>query len=285
MKSLRLSSPAKLNLYLKILSKRPDGFHNIKTLFQRINLCDELSFQPDDSGKIRISCDHPKVPTGSKNLVYKVARQLQELKPVSLGVKIDIQKNIPVAAGLAGGSSNAATALIGLNRVWKLGLSRRELLNIARKIGSDVAFFLHDTAWALGTEKGDKIRKLDIPKKLYFVLVTPCVSLYSWKVYGAFKMQLTKPGDDANILIRNLKQGNILEVGQLLKNDLEAAAIHLCPRLRPLKKKIQSLGITGVMVSGSGPSIFGIAESEQKAQEVRQRLIKRYKQVFVVRTL
>ncbi|MCA9406155.1 MAG: 4-(cytidine 5'-diphospho)-2-C-methyl-D-erythritol kinase [Candidatus Omnitrophica bacterium] len=285
MKSLRLSSPAKLNLYLKILSKRPDGFHNIKTLFQRINLCDELSFQPDDSGKIRISCDHPKVPTGSKNLVYKVARQLQELKPVSLGVKIDIQKNIPVAAGLAGGSSNAATALIGLNRVWKLGLSRRELLNIARKIGSDVAFFLHDTAWALGTEKGDKIRKLDIPKKLYFVLVTPCVSLYSWKVYGAFKMQLTKPGDDANILIRNLKQGNILEVGQLLKNDLEAAAIHLCPRLRPLKKKIQSLGITGVMVSGSGPSIFGIAESEQKAQEARQQLLKRYKQVFVVRTL
>jgi len=314
MSRIVLQSPAKLNLFLKVQNKRPDGYHNIVTLFERIDLADSLSFQTTHHKNIRIICDHPLVPVGPKNLVTKVAQLLQQEYSIKYGVEIKIRKKIPVAAGLAGGSSNAATALLGLNKIWKLGLTRPKLLSYARKIGSDVAFFLHDTSWALGTERGDRIKRLNIETKLWQILVVPRIKMYSWEVYGGLKLQLThsnlmlksssgstlsasqgrnegytnvltKIDDNANILTRNLKKGNILEVGRLLANDLEKEVIRLCPRLEKLKKRLKSLNTKGVMVSGSGPSVFGLTATEKEAKHIKLILSKRYSQVFVVRTL
>ncbi len=285
MSRIVLQSPAKLNLFLKVRNKRSDGYHNIVTVFQRIDLADSLSFQSTPRKNIRIICDHPHVPVGSRNLVTKVAQLLQREYDIKHGVEVRIQKNIPVAAGLAGGSSNAATALIGLNKVWKLGLSRPKLLSFARKIGSDVAFFLYDTSWALGTERGDRIKKLNIGTKLWQILVVPRVKIYSWEVYGGLKLQLTRIDDNANILTRNLKKGNILEVGRLLANDLEKEVIRLCPRLEKLKKRLKSLNTKGVMISGSGPSVFGLTATEKEAEYIKSILSKRFSQVYVVRTL
>jgi 4-diphosphocytidyl-2-C-methyl-D-erythritol kinase len=314
MSRIVLQSPAKLNLFLKVQNKRPDGYHNIVTLFQRISLADQISFRTIPDKKIRIICDHPHVPVGSKNLVTKVAQLLQRETRVKQGIEIKIKKNIPVAAGLAGGSSNAATALLGLNETWKLGLSRPKLLHYARKIGSDVAFFLYDTSWAIGTERGDCIKKLKIETKLWQILVVPRIKMYSWEVYGGLKSQLarsnlmlerssglklsrshrkneggtnvlTKINDNANILTRNLKKGNVLEVGRLLVNDLESEVIRLCPRLNKLKERLKSLNTNGVMVSGSGPSVFGLTTTEKEAKNIKSILSKRFSQVFVVRTL
>lgn len=314
MSRIFLSSPAKLNLFLKVQNKRPDGFHNIITIFERINLSDEISFKLLPNKTIRIVCDHPHVPLGPKNLVYKVARLFQDRFHVKQGVEIKIEKRIPVAAGLAGGSSNAATALLGLNHIWKLNLNQAEELSYAREVGSDVAFFLYDTSWALGTERGDHIEKLNIKTKLWHILVVPRIKMYSWKVYGGLsfdvfipltcsgyrervvnnpnkrgalnhKLQLTKKNDNANILIHNLKKGSILEVGQLLSNDLEDVIIRLCPRLEKLKDRLKSLNTQGVMISGSGPAVFGLTATQEYAEVIKNVLLKRFSQVFVIRTL
>ncbi len=285
MSRIVLSSPAKLNLFLRVQNKRPDGYHNIVTVFERIDLADEISFRATRNMNIRIVCDHPQVPLGPKNLVYKVARLLQEEFGVDQGVEIRIKKRIPVAAGLAGGSSNAAAALLGLNQIWKLHLKRPKLVDCARKIGSDVAFFLYDASWGLGTGRGDHIKKLNIQTKLWHILVVPRIKMYSWEVYGGLKLQLTKASDDANILIRNLKKGNVLAVGRSLANDLEKEIIRLSPGLEKLKERLKSLSTSGVMISGSGPAVFGITTTKKEAELIRVILSKRFARVFVVRTL
>ena len=223
MNSLSLRSPAKLNLYLKVIRKRPDGYHELKTIFERIDLVDDIRLSRDPLGKISIACDHPHVPKGSKNLVYKVALLLKEDFGIKEGVHIQLRKRIPVAAGLAGGSSNAATVLLGLNKLWKLGLDRNDLVKYARKVGSDVAFFLHDCSWALGTGRGDVIKRLDLKVKLWHVLVIPKVKMLTPKVYGAMNLKLTKFSGDVNILTRYLAQNDVRGVGSTLFNDLEQA--------------------------------------------------------------
>ncbi|MDP8212285.1 MAG: 4-(cytidine 5'-diphospho)-2-C-methyl-D-erythritol kinase [Candidatus Zapsychrus exili] len=285
MRSFNLKSPAKLNLFLKVLNKRPDGYHNISTIFERIDLCDYISMSLKEDKKISISCNHPFVPKGPKNLMYKCAKVLQEDFSLNKGVHIDIKKNIPVAAGLGGGSSNAATALLGLNKLWKLGLSSSQLLNYARKIGSDVPFFLHGITWGKGSKKGDVIKKININTKLYHILVVPRIKLYSGQVYGAFKLQLTKTKDNASILIRDLKKSNLSRINRLLINDLERSIFSLCPKLLKIKERLKSLGAKGVMVSGSGPCVFGIFESKKKAATAQSILNKRFSQVFIAKTL
>ncbi len=301
MSQLTLNAPAKLNLYLKVINKRPDGFHNIKTLFERINLIDRVGLKDNTRGEIRITCNHPHVPLGSKNLVYRVADLMRTNYGMpDRGVDIDIQKVIPVAAGLAGGSTNAAAVIMGLNRLWRLKLQHKDLIAIARQIGSDVPFFLYDTSWAMGTERGDKIRPLKIDRKLWHILVVPKVKMHTPKVYGAIKIGkkegqgniggsegtnlLTKPGDNANILVHKLRNSNIINISSLLYNDLEKVVVQICPRIKKLKEKLKSLNAMGVTVSGSGPSVYGLTDSETAAKQIQAQLSNRYTQVFVVRT-
>ena len=285
MPSLVLQSPAKLNLYLEVLNKRSDGFHNIVTLFERINLCDRITLKSTTSCRIQIHCNHPDVPLDSKNLVYKVARLLQEDFALTQGVEIRIEKRIPVAAGLAGGSSNAATVLMGLNQLWNLKLSQAKLLFYARKIGSDVAFFLYKTSWALGTQRGDKIKALKLKRKLWHVVIVPRIKMYSWKVYGGLKLRLTKRNDNVNILIHKLRKNNRTVLNRLLINDLEAVVIRFSPPILRLKEELKSFNTQGVMVSGSGPAVFAVAETKEDAKMIQKVFFKRFKQVFLAETL
>ena len=293
MRRIRLASPAKLNLFLKVLHKRPDSFHNIATIFERINLSDELRLTLNPSGAIRIDCVHPQVPRGPKNFVYQAAKLLREDFQIKEGVDIYIKKNVPVAAGLGGGSSNAATTLKGLNELWKLGLSRSQLLSYARRLGSDVAFFLYDCPWALGTERGDFIQKLDVKTKLWHVLVVPCVKIYSGQVYGGLGLApglgaprkvLTKRSDDANIFIHHLRRSDVAQIGHGLVNDLERVVLLLFPHLKKLEQRLKSLDTKGVMVSGSGHCVFAITGTKRQAEEARAVLAKRFSRTFVART-
>ena len=284
MNSLTLRSPAKLNLYLKVVNKRPDGFHNLKTIFERIDLHDDIRLTRNSSGKISVSCNHPHVPLGPKNLVYKIARLLKTDFGIHDGVHIAIHKRIPVAAGLAGGSSNAATVLQGLNKLWNLKLSQDQLLKYARQVGSDVAFFLYDCSWALGIGRGDVIKRLKIGTKLWHVLVVPRVKMLTPKVYGALNLKLTNSSDDVNILTRYLVKNDVQKVCSLLCNDLERPIVHLKPNLLKIKKKLQAMNVAGVAFSGSGPSLFSVVESKKQAHRIKAALKRRYSQVFVVKT-
>jgi 4-diphosphocytidyl-2-C-methyl-D-erythritol kinase len=284
MKSIRLRSPAKLNLFLQVINKRPDGYHDLKTLFERIDLCDTIALRSNRSGKIRIFCNHPQVPKGPQNLVYKVAQMLQAERKVALGVDIRIIKRIPVAAGLAGGSSNAATVLAGLNKLWKLSLTQNQLVSYGKRIGSDVPFFLYNCSWAWGTSRGDVIKRAKIGTKLWHILVTPNVKMLTRKVFGGLNLKLTNKNDNVNILAHSLVKNDLNKVGQFLRNDLESSILQLRPQLLTLKKKLGSFPVAGVCFSGSGPSVFGITKSRYQAQAIRAILRRKYKQIFVVRT-
>lgn len=285
MKKLVLSSPAKLNLYLKVLNKRPDGYHNLITLFERISLCDRIELKTNASGRIRIFCSHPQVPRGPQNLVFKAARLLQNDFNIRQGVDIKIIKNIPVAAGLAGGSSNAATVLLGLNKLWGLKLGQKTLVDYASRIGSDVAFFCYDCRFALGKRRGETIEKLLIDRKLWHILVVPKVKMYTKDVFNGLKLKLTKKESNVNILIRCLIKNNIFNIGQLLSNSLEPSILTIRPQLVYLKQKINRLNTLGVCFSGSGPSVYGLVASEKEARLAAKVLRRQYSRVFVVSTL
>ena len=290
MSILRYSSPAKVNLLLNVLSKRSDGFHTISTIFERINLCDELTFYKTQK-KISITCNHPQVPTGSKNLVYKVASLLHKNCNIQSGVHINIKKSIPVASGLAGGSTNAATSLIALNQLWHLNLNHSQLNTYASHIGSDVSFFLHNSSFAIGEDRGQVITPLKLKKTLWHILIVPKIKLYAKDVYESLctnnlsnEKVLTRKKDNANIFFRSLQRKGFSCILPLMKNDLETSVMNLCPKIKVLKERLTSLGAKSVMVSGSGPSVFGLTQSKKEAYNIKQNLDKRYSQVYVVKT-
>ncbi|MEW5894274.1 MAG: 4-(cytidine 5'-diphospho)-2-C-methyl-D-erythritol kinase [Candidatus Omnitrophota bacterium] len=284
MKPLLFKSPAKLNLFLRVINKRPDGYHNLQTLFERINLFDDLYFSTVKSGDITISCDHPHVPCGPGNLIYKIADYIKSTYGLKYGVHVKLNKRIPVAAGLAGGSSNAATTLIALNKLWKLGLKKARLIEIGNMFGSDIAFFLHDCSWALGEGRGEIISPLDIKSKIDHILVVPKKKMSTPKVYQALNLKLTNKKDNVNILIHSLKEKDIVKSSQFLFNDLEHSILTIDPKLDVVKKRLKSLENKGVSFSGSGPSLFGLTKSNQEAKDLCDALKKRYEQVYVVRT-
>ena len=281
---LTLFSHAKLNLALRVAGRRPDGFHELVTVFERIDLHDDISFAAAPEGVFSIRCDDPRVPCDSRNLIWKAARVLAEGEGVRKGARIVIRKRIPVAAGLAGGSSNAATALLGLNRLWCLRLSRAQLLSYARMIGSDVAFFLYDTPFAVGTGRGEVIRPLAAGARLWHFLVVPKAPLLTKDVYGCFGRCFTKNRGDVNIILRSLRKDDPAGVGAGLFNDLEGPILALRPHLGKLKERVARGDVLGASFSGSGPSVFAVVASEKKAVELKKRFGRAYRQVFVVRT-
>ena len=286
MPPVTLPAHAKLNLSLSILGRRPDGFHELETLFERIDLHDDLTFTVKPSGVIKISCDDKRVPCDERNLVHKAARLLMRGETVSQGVAITIKKRIPVAAGLAGGSSNAATTLLGLNKVWNLGLSRARLVSYAAQVGSDVAFFLYDTPFALGTGRGEVIKPLKVKARLWHFLVVPKAPVLTKDVYGCYASwtgRLTKRKADDTIY-RSLKKNDPVGVAQALSNDLERPILKLKPHLGKLKDRVARQDVLGVSFSGSGPSVYAVVASEKEALKIKAVFARTYSQVFAVRT-
>jgi 4-diphosphocytidyl-2-C-methyl-D-erythritol kinase len=287
MKSFTLPSYAKLNLALRVVARRPDGFHELVTLFERIDLHDDVSFAPAKEGAFSMVCDDKRVPCDERNLIWKVASVLVKGEKVHKGAKIVIKKRIPVAAGLAGGSSNAAAALQGLNKLWDLRLSQAKLLSYARMIGSDVAFFLYDVPFAIGTGRGEMIKPLAVKAALWHFLVVPQAPLLTKDVYEHFAVSaqsFTNTGSDVNIILRSLEKNDPSGVGAGLFNDLEAPILVLKPHLGKLKARVLRHDTLGVSFSGSGPSVFAVMASEKEAQHLKKIFSRTYRQVFVVKT-
>lgn len=295
MEKLLLKSPAKINLYLKVSSRRSDGYYNIKTLFERIDLCDKITLTIIPQNKIEIHCDDPDVPVDKTNLAFRAARLLKKNFSITSGVRIDITKRIPVSSGLGGGSSNAAHVLLGLNKLWELKLNKDIMMEYARRIGADVAFFVADKPFAIGLGRGDNIYPLGITKTFWHVLAVPNIGVSTKQVYKGFRLtspikpgredlQLTKPPFDITIISYVLNKGGLSDIRPLVYNDLETVTIKKHKRILKIIRMLEkSGGVSGM--SGSGPAVFGVISRKNQAERIAGRLNK-FKdiRVFVVKT-
>jgi 4-diphosphocytidyl-2-C-methyl-D-erythritol kinase len=287
---LVLNSCAKLNLYLLVLNKRKDKYHNLRTLFERISLSDKIILRERRDKLIKIICRDPQVPKDETNLCFRSAKLLQQKFNCLKGIEIEIVKRIPVGAGLGGGSSNAATLLIGLNRLWKLNLSKKRLAELGKRIGCDVPFFIYDTPFALGTERGDKVRPLLSLKgtRLWQVLVVPRIKVRTPLIYAKFDEYsgLTRKNCNDRIINLALRKNQLSRQDDLLYNSLEEVTTRFYPEVKRIKIKLASLGLKTILMSGSGPAVFGIASSRKEAATIERQLNKegRSWRVFVTRT-
>lgn len=258
--SVRLFSPAKINLCLHVLGKRPDGYHELAMLMQSLDFGDTLEIRlTDRPGEIAVECRGVDLAPGEENIATKAARRMLALSGKPLGVKIDIEKRIPVAAGLGGGSSNAATALMGLNHLLDLQLSRETLIAEGVKLGADVPFFLFShRAWATGI--GDRLQPTPPLPPAWYVLVNPGIATSTAWVYQ--NLGLTAPP-----ILNKLPRfpTTIDELAAFLTNDLERVTIKHYPLLAEIKEKLLSQGAIGSLMSGSGSTIFGLFAEEAQA--------------------
>jgi 4-diphosphocytidyl-2-C-methyl-D-erythritol kinase len=287
-KVLRLPSFAKVNLGLEVLGTRADGYHELRTLFQTITLHDDVELRPHATA-IEIRCDHPGVPTDRTNLAHRAASELRRFAGIAKGVTITITKRIPVAGGLGGGSSNAAVVLMGLDRLWRLGLGAARLHPLARRLGADVPFFLMGGT-ALGLGRGDEVYPLLRQVRAHVVVVDPGRPLSTAAVFRRLDQGLT-PRENANSIFRFVSsqldgQGDAFPG---LSNDLERAALEEDPGLAAEGRDIRGIlvreGASLASLSGSGAVFFGVFSDPGAAQQARSALLARGFRAIRGRTL
>ncbi|MBW2672850.1 MAG: 4-(cytidine 5'-diphospho)-2-C-methyl-D-erythritol kinase [Deltaproteobacteria bacterium] len=269
-------SPAKVNLFLRVLGKRADGYHDILSLMQRISLCDEMSFALRGDG-IVVRCPGSSLPEDRGNIVYRAAEGMLADVPGHTGVEIVIHKKIPVAAGLGGGSSNAATTLVTLNEMMGTPCSTEELMEMGARLGADVPFFIFGRT-ALASGIGDRLEPVEDIPRLWFVLVNPGFEVSTGDIYERLRLGLTKEP----IKYRMPRFLTMSHIAQGLYNDLEKVSLHLYPVLSEIKELLMVHGAVGSLMSGSGPTVFGIFGHENDAKKAERRLQKiRAGSVFV----
>ncbi len=274
MKTLRLKAPAKINLYLNVINKRPDGYHDIETVFERLDLCDEITLTKRKSG-VKVICRHKGVPQGEKNLAARAARALLKLADCSSGVQIRIVKKIPVASGLGGASSDAAAVLSGLNKLLVLKQSRGQLLRLATQLGADVPFFLLSAPRAIGRGRGDVLTKLSSrwKRKNWYILVLPYgLAVSTRRMYQALRITLTKRPSGVKIIARALEEGDLSTLNKYSYNSFELLLIKKYKEIQKIKQALQSLGAGATLMSGSGPCVFAICPTRKEAMAIKEQL-------------
>jgi 4-diphosphocytidyl-2-C-methyl-D-erythritol kinase len=266
---MKILSPAKVNLFLQILGKRPDGYHDLNTLMCCIGLNDTISltFGVKDIG---VSCNHPLVPDDDTNLAFGAARLFFKTLKKNEGVKISIQKQIPVAAGLGGGSSNAAAVFLGLNRYYGYPFSKEELMSMGLSIGADVPFFIFQRP-AIASGVGEKLEAYQGLKNLKILLVFPGFSVSTAEVYKKLNLGLTKCKKKLKSFLLNKQR---FDPRCHLCNDLEAVTASKYPVINTVKTALLSHGALGALMAGSGPTTFGLFSDSNKALKARHALFR-----------
>lgn len=258
-------SYAKINLYLDVLSKREDGYHNIETIFQSVGLWDELAFQVPADG-VKLSCTDPTLPVDDGNLVVRAAHMLRDAHPGASGAHITLKKQIPVAAGLAGGSGNAAATLIALNQLWTLGYSMADLTALAARLGSDVPYCLSGGP-ARGIGRGNELESLTYLEQMWFVLVHPPFSIGTADLYTRLDVPAgTDATDISGKFVEALARYESGDVAHVVYNALEPTAFALHPELATIKETLLANGCLAAAMSGTGPTIFGLCNTKEEAE-------------------
>lgn len=280
---LLVKAPAKINLSLDVLHKRDDGFHEVEMIMTTIDLADRLELTLLDKDEVRIISHNRFVPDDHRNLAYQAAMLLKEKFHVKQGAAITIEKMIPVAAGLAGGSSDAAAALRGLNKLWGLGLSLDELAVLGAEIGSDVSFCVYGGT-ALATGRGEIIRQLDAPPTCWVILAKPFIGVSTADVYRKLDLSGIKHPQTSS-MIKAIENGDYELVCMHLENVLESVTLKMHPEVAQIKDQMKRFGADAVLMSGSGPTVFGLAHHDSRMHRVYNGLRGFCDQVFAVRML
>ncbi|OYD06373.1 4-(cytidine 5'-diphospho)-2-C-methyl-D-erythritol kinase [Paludifilum halophilum] len=280
---ISVKAPAKINLTLDVLHKRADGYHELEMVMTTIDLADRIDLT-ETSGGIQLESTSGFVPYDERNLAYRAAVLIKERFSIKKGVRILIHKHIPVAAGLAGGSSDAAATLKGLNRMWNLGLSREELEEWGLELGSDVPFCVHGgTAIARG--RGERLVSAASPPPCWVILAKPPHGVSTAEVFGALRMDRVTRRPNLDGMLNALESKDFHGVCRHLENVLESVTIPAYPKVRRLKEKMAAFGAEGVLMSGSGPTVFGLVHRETTARRVVNGLRGFCRQVYAVRIL
>ena len=275
---MNLFSPAKINLYLRIVGKRPDGFHELETVMLPLDFGDAITLQSRKMG-LTLECDNPSLPTDDSNLVLRAAKNLAKTFPMEKGAKIGLTKRTPLAAGLGGGSSNAAITLLGLNRLWKLDAPAEKLHAVAASMGSDINFFMVGGA-AVCRGRGEKIEAVPCKLSAAVLLINPGFGISTKWAYeswakAAAESRLTASPPEVSLLLRALAEDDLAGVSRCLFNSLETPSIRKFPVLELIKAALRDSGATGALMSGSGATVFGLFPNaplaETAARTVRER--------------
>jgi 4-diphosphocytidyl-2-C-methyl-D-erythritol kinase len=253
----RFASPAKVNFGLRILEKRLDGYHAIQTIFQMLDLCDWLSFRAHEESNIRLRCIPPTLPADERNLVVRAAKLLQQAMQVRQGVEITLEKHIPIAGGLGGGSSNAATTLLVLNSVWGLDRPMTALHRLAVQLGSDVPFFLNGPT-AIAAGRGEVLSPVCPPTPLTGVLVNPGFGVSAGWAYEQFSGQSSATDLTISSVVQSLQNRDLTLLAEVMVNDLEPGVATVYPVIRQAREALCVAGAQVTFMSGSGPTVIGL---------------------------
>lgn len=281
MNEYQMKAYAKINLGLDVVGKLDNGYHEVKMVMQTVGICDVLSFEKADVG-ITLTTDSGELPTDENNLIYKAAKLMFETYGIPGGIRIHLQKSIPIAAGMAGGSTDAAATMKGINRLFDLGCSLRELMELGVKIGADVPYcVMGGTALAEGI--GEILTPLPPAPECFLLVAKPDINVSTKYVYEHLDAEGVTVHPDIDGMVQAIEEGSLQGILNRMGNVLENVTVKAHPVIDELKERMRELGAVGSMMSGSGPTVFGIFLEEAKAQEACDRIKEEHlaKQLFV----
>jgi len=279
---INFKSYAKINLCLDIVNKRADGYHNLRTIMQSVDLFDQVEIEI--SRCIHIESDHPELPLDERNIAYKAAKAIFERAGIKGGARIRIAKNIPIAAGLAGGSSNAAAVLHGLNILYGLNLTIAQLVHIGKGLGADVPFcVVGGTVLAAGI--GDRLSILQPMKEYSILLVKPDVGVSTKDVYNRVNVENLRSRPDIEKAVQSIESGDFAGLVSSMGNVLEPITSSMVKEVLEIKNKMLAMGADGALMCGSGPTVFAICSCSHKTQSMLKYFKKVYTQVYLCKTI
>ena len=284
MNSIELKSRAKINLSIDVLGKRVDGYHLVEMIMQTIDLYDIIKIEELETEEIIIKSNTSDIPLNENNIVYKAAELIRDNFNIKRGIEIFIEKNIPIAAGMAGGSSNAAAILVGLNKLWNLNLSEKELKELGFKLGADVPFCIEGKA-ALAEGVGEELTYIKgLPDDISILVCKPELFVSTKEVYGGLDLKNIKNRPDNQYLIKCLENNEIELLSKNMVNVLETVTSKKHTEISDIENIMNENKALGSMMSGSGPTVFGLYKNEEDALKGKRELLKKYKQVYVVKS-
>lgn len=281
MDSCTLKAYAKINIGLDVTGKTDNGYHLLKTVMQQVDLYDVITIERAEKG-IDFSCDSKDVPSDDTNLAVKAAKLMTETYGITEGVKINLNKNIPVAAGMAGGSTDGAAVIIGMNKIFDLDLTMQDMIDTGVKIGADIPFCIQGGC-AIAEGIGEKLRELDNRTEMYTLIAKPPINVSTVHVYKSLKWQeVTHP--DMDRVIKGIMAGSMDDIVAGMGNVLESVTCSEYDIINELKKSMMDLGASGSLMSGSGPTVFGLFKNKEEAMSAERGLKDIYPDVFVKAT-
>ncbi|MDB8805817.1 4-(cytidine 5'-diphospho)-2-C-methyl-D-erythritol kinase [Romboutsia sp. 1001216sp1] len=282
MNSIELKSRAKINLSIDVLGKRDDGYHLVEMIMQTIDLYDVIKIKQLDTNDVVIKSNSSHIPLDNDNIVYKAIELLRQRFNINKGIEVFIEKNIPVAAGMAGGSSNAAAILVGLNKLWKLNLTEQELQELGLKLGADVPYCISGKT-ALAEGIGEKLSYIKgLPKNISILICKPNLFVSTKDVYQGLDLNNIENRPNNKLLIECLEKGDIDSLSKNMSNVLENVTSKIHKEINEIEEIMMANSALGSMMSGSGPTVFGLFDKSENALKCKDILLQQYSQVYVV---